>query len=216
MYGDRWLSHQDRYQRAGEFLEVVRGLWEQDRFSFAGQHYSISEATLRPRPEPPPIVFVSGESEAAIELAARAGDYLFVNGDDVDRVAALGDRVNSRARQHGRQVRLALSAFGLVRTRAAEAEGAVQRLLDDADLDTIRYFDQQMDTAVVAHTRGSDRDRIEANLGLRSGLTGEAGAVIERLRRFEAAGVDAVLLKFEGEEDEAERFAREVMAPFRR
>jgi FMNH2-dependent dimethyl sulfone monooxygenase len=215
MYGDTWLEHSARYQRASEYLAVVRGLWECDRFSFEGRHYRIAQGILRPRPKPSPIVFVSGESDAAIELAARSGDYLFVNGDDVARVRALVDRVKTRAHQHGRVVRVALSAFGLVRARAADADTAIQRLLDDADLETIRYFDHQMDRQVVAHNRGSDRDRIEANLGLRAGLTGEPRSIIERLRHFEAAGVDAVVIKFEGDADEASRFAREVMGPYR-
>jgi FMNH2-dependent dimethyl sulfone monooxygenase len=215
-YGDTWLPHEGRYQRAGEYLDVIRGLWEHERFSFEGRHYTVRDAELRPRPTPAPIVYVSGESEAAIELCARSGDYLFVNGDDVERVHALGEKVKARARQHGRQVRLALSAFGLVRPRAADAAAAIQRLQDDADLDVIRYFDQHMDSQVVAHTRGTDRDRIEANLGLRTGLVGDPAAIVERLRRFEAAGVDAVLVKFEGEPDEATRFAVEVIAPYRR
>ena len=216
MYGDTWLPHAERYQRAGEYLDVIRGLWQQDRFSYDGRHYRISEGTLRPRPDPQPVVIVSGESDAAVDLAARAGDYLFVNGDDVERVEALGARVKARARErYGRQVRLALSAFGLVRGRAAEAEHALERLVHDADPETIRYFEQQMDTAVVAHNRGSDRDRIEANLGLRAGLVGDPATIVARLRRFEAAGVDVVLVKMEGDDHEEERFAREVILPFR-
>jgi FMNH2-dependent dimethyl sulfone monooxygenase len=217
MYGDTWLPHAERYQRAGEYLDVIRGLWRHDAFTYAGRHYRIADGLLRPRPDPEPIVFVSGESEAAIELAARAGDYLFVNGDDLDRVQALAERVKRRAREgYRRTVRVALSAFGLVRDSAAEAQAAVERLLARADGDTIAYFEQQMDGAVVAHNRGDSRDRVEANLGLRSGLIGDGPGLCERLHRFEAAGVDAVLVKLEGGTEEAARFARSVVTPFRR
>jgi dimethylsulfone monooxygenase len=216
MYGDSWLAHDERYRRAAEYLDVIRGLWTADVFSYQGQYFRVERGVLRPRPEPQPIVFVAGESDAAVDLAARAGDYLFVNGDDIERVQALGERLKTRARQrHGRRVRLALSAFGLVRDETAAAEACVLRLQADADLETIRYFDEQMDRQVVAHNRGTDQDHIEANLGLRAGLVGDGETIRARLRRFEAAGVDAILLKLEGQPDEAERFARQVIAPHR-
>ena len=212
MYGDGWLDHAERYRRAGEYLDVVRGLWSQDTLDHEGRHYRVRRGLLRPRPDPLPPVFVAGESDAAIELAARAGDYLFVNGDEVERVHALGQRVKRLARErHGRTIRLALSAFGLLRDSVASARAEVDRLLADADRALIGYFEDQMDEAVVAHNRGTSTDRIEANLGLGSGLVGDASTIVERIRRFEEAGVDAILVKLEGDGAEAERFARAVI-----
>jgi alkanesulfonate monooxygenase SsuD/methylene tetrahydromethanopterin reductase-like flavin-dependent oxidoreductase (luciferase family) len=39
-----------RAQKLDEALQIMAGLWSADRFSFAGQHYSLNEVTLLPRP----------------------------------------------------------------------------------------------------------------------------------------------------------------------
>ena len=213
MYGDGWLDHAERYRRAGEYLDVVRGLWSSDVLDYEGRHYRIRGGKLRPRPEQPPPVFVAGESDAALDLAARRKETTCSStGTEVERVQALGQKVKRLARErHGRTIRLALSAFGLLRDSTATARADADRWLADADRDLIGYFEDQMDGAVVAHNRGTSVDRIEANLGLSSGLVGDASAIVERIRRFEEAGVDAILVKLEGGAAEAERFARAVI-----
>jgi alkanesulfonate monooxygenase SsuD/methylene tetrahydromethanopterin reductase-like flavin-dependent oxidoreductase (luciferase family) len=39
-----------RAEKLDEGLAILAGLWSGERFSFAGQHYEISDVTLRPRP----------------------------------------------------------------------------------------------------------------------------------------------------------------------
>jgi FMNH2-dependent dimethyl sulfone monooxygenase len=216
MHGDTWLPHAERYRRAGDYLDVVRALWERDEVTIERGYYPMNAGTTSPRPSTSPPVFVAGESEAAVDLAARAGDYLFVNGGELPVIAALAAKVKGRAKdRHGRQVRLALSGFALLRDSQAEAEDAAASLSAAADHELIAYFDSQIDGPVVAHHRGVAQDRLEANLGLKSGLIGDAHTIRERLQAFAHAGVDAVLLKLEPGEEHLARFAREVIAPLR-
>jgi FMNH2-dependent dimethyl sulfone monooxygenase len=72
-YGVHFEQHEDRYARTAEWLEVVDGLWKQDRFSFAGNYYRIENAVLQPKPlsRPRPVLYAGGESEAAKDLIAR-------------------------------------------------------------------------------------------------------------------------------------------------
>jgi FMNH2-dependent dimethyl sulfone monooxygenase len=216
-YGDPWLSHAERYARAGELVDVVRGLWTKPVFDYAGSYYRVPEAQLWPKPEVLPQVTIAGESEHALELCARAGDVLFVNGDEPERVAKIVSRVKGLARErYGREVKVALSALGLVRASAAEVKARTEALRSAIDWSTVNYFDTQVDRAVIAHNRGSSADRIEANLGFNAGLCGTGDAVLARLDAFEQAGVDAVFLKFEPARKEAELFAEHVLRPYRR
>lgn len=76
-YGD-WLSHNERYARTGEFLEICQGLWAKNGgVNFTGKYFQVEDARintpfvspLRTAPE----VFVSGGSDLARDLAARYG-----------------------------------------------------------------------------------------------------------------------------------------------
>lgn len=215
-YADVWLPHGERYARASEYLDVIRGLWTASELDYEGLYYTATRSLLEPKPDPLPPIFIAGESDRAIELAARAGDYLFINGGDPDAVAALVGKAKRLARErHGRSLRVALSAFGVVRASQAEARRVVDGFRERADEVTIGYFQRHMDSAVVAHNRPSASSTLEANLGLDAGLIGDPQTILKRLAALEDAGVDAVLIKGEPALDEAERFARDVIAPYR-
>jgi dimethylsulfone monooxygenase len=215
-YADTWLPHAERYARASEYLDVIRGYWTQTSLDYRGQYFSISRGVLEPKPEPLPPVIVAGESERAVELAARAGDYLFINGGELEQVASLVERAKTRARErYGRSVKVALSAFGVVRSSDAEARAVVDGFRARADATTIAYFRQHMDGAVVAHNRAGEAETLEANLGLSSGLIGAPETILARLGDLERAGVDAVMVKCEPPFEEAERFASRVIDPYR-
>ena len=40
----------ERGARANESLEIVRGLWANERFSYAGRHYTVQDVGIAPRP----------------------------------------------------------------------------------------------------------------------------------------------------------------------
>jgi len=68
----------DRKTRAGrleEGIEVMRGAWTQDDFSYAGKHYKVKNIRLMPRPiqSPHPPLWIGAGAPKAIERAARMG-----------------------------------------------------------------------------------------------------------------------------------------------
>jgi len=65
----------ERGARTNESLEIIRGLWTNERFSYAGRHYSVQDVGIAPRPLQPSLpIWVGGTSDAALRRAARYGD----------------------------------------------------------------------------------------------------------------------------------------------
>src|ERR1041384_6686825 len=62
-YGLQFDQHDDRYARTTEWVDVVKGLWREERFSFEGQFYRTEEAICSPKPLHAPILYAGGESE---------------------------------------------------------------------------------------------------------------------------------------------------------
>ena len=58
------------------------------------------------------------------------------------------------------------------------------------------------------------QDYSVSNRGLKSGLVGTPEQLVERLRAFEAAGVDLVLLQFSPQYEEMERFSESVIVRY--
>ena len=59
-----------------EALEVIRGIWTTDDYSFEGRHFSAKGITAHPRPvsKPHPPIWIGGNTAAARQRVARFGD----------------------------------------------------------------------------------------------------------------------------------------------
>ncbi len=73
-----------RVDRFAEGVAVVAGLLESDgAFSFSGQHYTVTDHTLLPRPvqRPRPPLILGGGGRRVLTLAGQLGDIVSINVD---------------------------------------------------------------------------------------------------------------------------------------
>ena len=65
-----------RSEKLAEYLEVLKKMWGEDKSSFHGKYYSITEATCLPKPvqKPHPPINMPGRYPATIRTAARHAD----------------------------------------------------------------------------------------------------------------------------------------------
>jgi alkanesulfonate monooxygenase SsuD/methylene tetrahydromethanopterin reductase-like flavin-dependent oxidoreductase (luciferase family) len=62
----------ERAPRFEESIEVIRGLWREDDFSFDGQYYSVDGVSVNPKADAR--VCVGGSAQPAVRRAGRLGD----------------------------------------------------------------------------------------------------------------------------------------------
>jgi dimethylsulfone monooxygenase len=217
-YGEPWLDHDERYRRSAEFIEVLRGLWNEETFSYRGDFYRIHEAWLAPRPTVTPEIFQGGNSSAARAMAARHSDWYFMNGGDLETVRAQVAEVRALAAEQGRELRFALNAFPVVRDTEEEALAALDRIVRHANADAVRAFAGHVRDAGSSTTdrigmwASSDvASMVQPNDGFRPGLIGTPAQVAARIEAFAEAGVDCLLCGFLDFAAELPAFGREVI-----
>ncbi len=68
----------ERRSRFVEGIEVMRGLWTSDDFSYTGRHYDIAHANLQPKPvqQPHPPLWIGATAPKGVERAGRIGANL--------------------------------------------------------------------------------------------------------------------------------------------
>jgi alkanesulfonate monooxygenase SsuD/methylene tetrahydromethanopterin reductase-like flavin-dependent oxidoreductase (luciferase family) len=91
------IPRKERPARMEEGLAIIRGLWEQETFSYAGKHFKIAPISLRPRPVQRRLpIWVAGLTEKSIDRAARYGCHFAGAG------AATGMQIyDASLRRHG-------------------------------------------------------------------------------------------------------------------
>jgi len=81
--GLQWPEPPERFQRMKEAIILMRRLWEDDRVTFEGDYYSVSNATIYDKPGQPIPVYIGASGPAATRLAGRIGDgWITTSGKD--------------------------------------------------------------------------------------------------------------------------------------
>jgi alkanesulfonate monooxygenase len=136
-YGD-FLSKDERYERADEFLHIVRSLWSGGSVTFNGRHQRVEEATIPRRPDPVPPLYFGGSSKAAGPVAARHSDVYLTWGEPVADVAAKIAWIRAQAAEAGRTLRFGIRLHVITRDTSEAAWAETQRLLEGIDPESIR------------------------------------------------------------------------------
>jgi FMNH2-dependent dimethyl sulfone monooxygenase len=213
-YGVRFDEHDRRYDRTSEWLSVVNGMWSEPVFSHSGEFYTVEEAVLEPKPvrRPRPTLYAGGESPAAKALIAERCDAWLTHGDPPDVIGRKVADMRER-RDRLRLEPMSFGAAGYVIARANEraARAEMERITDvrQSARGYANYQDWIQNTQL--EQRVSLEDYSVSNRGLRAGLVGTHEQVAERIRAFEEAGLDLMLLQFSPQYEEMERFAEEVI-----
>ena len=74
IFGDAWPELDVRLEMLEEAVEIMRGLWRGENYSYRGKHYTVENARIYTLPDTPPDIYVSGFGPKAVEVAARIGD----------------------------------------------------------------------------------------------------------------------------------------------
>jgi alkanesulfonate monooxygenase len=235
----RFGVHDDkdtRYRQTGEFLEIVRGAWSGEPFSFRGHHYEVTDATTREPPEPVPEIYFGGASPAAEQVAASQVEVYLAWGEPPAMVSERVERMRTLAESADRSRRAPLR-FGIrfhviARPTAAQAWAVADALLDGMDPGAIaaaqRDFasTQSVGQRRMAELHGGDPERLTvspnvwAGIGLVRGgvgtaLVGSYDEVADRIVEYQALGFDEFILSGYPHLEEAYWFGEGVMPRLR-
>ena len=213
-YGVRFDQHDDRYARTSEWLDVVNGCWSEPVFSYTGAYYSVDETILEPKPvrQPRPTLWAGGESETAKRMIATKCDAYAMHGGTPEEIAPKIADMRARRETLGLPpMQFCMATYMIVRESEAAAKKEVERITR-ATPDSPGYANYQ---DWVANTHLEQKVSLEdysvSNRGLRPALIGTAEQVAERVREYEAVGVDLLLVQCSPQLEEMERISEEVM-----
>ncbi|MGW2420486.1 LLM class flavin-dependent oxidoreductase [Streptomyces sp. NPDC001709] len=226
-YGD-FLDKDARYRRTGEFLHIVRQLWDGKSVDLHGEHLRVEEARLSRVPDPVPEVYFGGSSPAAGEVAARYADVYLTWGEPPAQVAEKIAWIRKLAAEHGRTLRFGIRLHVITRDTSDHAWAEADRLLDGFDPATVRAVQAGLARSEsegqqrMLALHGGSRESLEihpnlwAGIGLVRGgagtaLVGSHDEVAERIEEYHALGIDEFVLSGYPHLEEAYWFGEGVL-----
>jgi probable F420-dependent oxidoreductase len=202
------LVGKDRGALLEEGIDLLRRLTSDGPVTFEGRHYRTRSLEMYPKPVHQPLrVLVGGHQQIAIERAIRYGEG-WIPGwrpfEELERWIAL---LRETAAAAGRDPASLIVAPQLSCLLAPTHQEAIERY---------------QRSGMVQHRVSLAYTGRDPALAVENNLIGSPAAVLEKVERLAAAGVDHLAcitfcVNSRGEYDEQVRmFAEEVMEPFRR
>lgn len=223
------LSKQERYELTDEFLEVWRGVMQQQVVDFEGKHLAVKGAKLLfpPVQDPYPPLYFGGSSPIAKEIAAKHVDLYLTWGEPPAQVAEKIAEVKQLAAAQGRTLRFGIRLHVIVRETTAQAWDAANDLIRYLDDDTIAAAQKALANAdsegqrrmVALHSGRRDQLEISPNLwagvglvrgGAGTALVGDPDTVAQRMQEYIDLGIDTFIFSGYPHLEEAYRFAELV------
>ncbi|MCM3183310.1 FMNH2-dependent alkanesulfonate monooxygenase [Priestia megaterium] len=208
-----FLSHDERYEAADEFLDVWKGLLAGDTVNYEGKHIHVenSELLYPPVQKPSPPIYFGGSSPAGQKVAAKHSDVYLTWGEPPEQVREKITTVRKQAEAEGRTVKFGIRLHIIVRETEEEAWQAADRLIQHLDDDTIqaaqrtfaRYDSVGQQRMASLHRGTREELTISPNLwagvglvrgGAGTALVGSAENVAKRIKEYEALGIESFIL----------------------
>ncbi len=204
MFGLAQKEHDERYEVADEWTQVLKALWtvegEQD---FRGRYFDVPSAFMEPKPlqKPYPVIMNAGSSPAGRRFAAKHSDLIFAGLTNAETAPQQIAEIKALAReQFGREIRVFGRGHIVCRDTRQEAE---------------QYYDyvhrQVADFAGAAnvtgiskvHSQSTDWTADERKLleGMVAGfwgipMVGSPDQVTQQLIDLHGAGADGIAISF--------------------
>jgi alkanesulfonate monooxygenase SsuD/methylene tetrahydromethanopterin reductase-like flavin-dependent oxidoreductase (luciferase family) len=193
--GSPFPSTRERLRGLEESIQIMRGMWTEERFSFEGKHFSVKDAVCEPKPVRPPEILVGGGGERVLMgIAARYADtwnnMAVFQGELAKKVDALKRRCDELGRDF-ESIEISQQCTVVIAEDGAAARAALAK--------AGKVYGGHMGAALEEH-----------------GIWGSPGEVIERIERHRALGVSSFIIEFFGRDtrEPARLFAEKVRPAF--
>jgi pyrimidine oxygenase len=200
--GDAYFGR--RYDYAGEYVHVMRELWETGKSDFRGEFFQMDDCRLSPQPQVDMKLICAGQSEAGMAFTAKYADYNFCFGKGLNTPAACAptmQRMQAAAAITGRTI-ASYPLFMVITGDTDEDAFAKWELYKSgADQEALAWLTEQgaADTKSAGDTNVRQMVDPTSNVNINMGtLVGSHANVARMLDEVAAVpGVAGVMLTFD-------------------
>lgn len=220
MFGAPFLDHDERYDYAAEWFDIVKMLWtREDSFCFHGKFFKIDDGFSMPKPlqRPMPPAINAGGSPKGKAFIGSQCDIAYVllqDPNDVEKSRSSVQSYREAAAKHDRSLQVWTHAYVIQRDTEEEAQRYLQRIgvefgNEEAADNAAHYLGLNSQIFTPEQWQGF-------KLNLKAGygglpLVGTAQSIAAMLAKLSEAGIDGVSLHWVDYLDGIARFRSGVL-----
>ncbi|MEU6697566.1 LLM class flavin-dependent oxidoreductase [Pseudonocardia sp. NPDC046786] len=210
----------NRYDRASEYLQVMRELWATGRSEFKGKFYQMDDCRLGPTPTSPIEVVCAGQSDRGMQFTAEWADYQFLSCKaDPQELRQLNGRLKAASDKTGRKIGSYPLFAVVLRDTDEEAKAAVDDWRANQDLDAVQTLGGHASTD-SAEDQKSIRNQLLGSDAFMIGwdvIGGSPQTVADKINALaEVEGTSGIMFTFQDYLVDMDKFGKEVMPLLKR
>jgi alkanesulfonate monooxygenase SsuD/methylene tetrahydromethanopterin reductase-like flavin-dependent oxidoreductase (luciferase family) len=220
MFGEPQMEHDERYERAVEWLDVIKRLWTlEEEFDFEGRYYQIRKGWLAPKPiqKPYPVVMNAGGSDRGRHYAAKYCDVAFtvLASHRFEDIQAQVARYRTLAREeYGRELQVWTNAYIVQGETEREARAFFNYYVhEQGDWEAVDNLVTMLGINAQSLPPGVEQKLKEHFIAGWGGfpLIGTKEQVVDGLAMLSRAGFDGVILSWARYVEEMRGFQEETL-----
>jgi FMNH2-dependent dimethyl sulfone monooxygenase len=204
MFGLAQKEHDERYEVADEWTQVLKQLWTIDgERDFHGRYFDVPAAFMEPKPlqKPYPVIMNAGTSPAGRAFAAKHSDLIFAGLTNFETAPQQIAEIKALAmEQFGREIRV----FGRGHIVCRDTQQEAEEYYDYVHRQVADFAGAANVTGISkAHSQSTDWTTDERKLleGMVAGfwgipMVGSPDQVTQKLLDLHAAGADGIAISF--------------------
>ena len=133
------LEHDQRYDLAEEWTDIVRRLWTEPAVDFAGRYFTLKDCVSEPKPlsRPRPDLICAGMSARGLSFAVNWADICFIGGRTLRERRETSLRARTLAASRGGTTRTYMMCTVIHADTDAAAQALAALYRDGQDMDAI-------------------------------------------------------------------------------
>jgi pyrimidine oxygenase len=211
------LDHDQRYDLAREWIDIVKKLWTEENVTVDGKYFKMDDCESYPKPisRPLPDLISAGMSDKGLRFGVEVGAACFIGGRDE---AELG-QVSRRAKQIAAEANKTVKTFAMYAivegATDAEAQARAQHYIDGVDVGAVKgmlasygLLDDGRENSMIARSRQAF---------MSSKLVGSAESIARQIvDTVRGADLDGMMLVFPDFVDDLKGFGERILPLVRR
>lgn len=203
MFDGTQRAHDERYDHADEWLDIVQRAWtHQGEFDLKGKYFNIERGFSEPKPLNRPFLMNAGGSPRGKRFCAQHCDaaYLIVkyqDGEDVARAQIQSYRDLAR-KEFGRDIQIWCYSYVVQRDTAAEAQRALDyyvKEMGDEPACTNVTKEIGIESGMFKSTEDAERFRYHIKAGFAGvPLVGTPEMIVSQFQKYADWGIDGICL----------------------
>ena len=211
-YGIKFDAHDERYELLSEYAAVLKGFWSKSPFSHKGKIYEFKDSFNEPKPAKAPFIYAGGESEKGRAAITEFADFYLMHGGTPQEIAEKIADMKERKKRAGlgEFKGFGMAAYVILRDTEEEAKREFERIINIKDESAYKNSYDDFTGNSNLDVEISKEEYSVSNRGLRPRLIGTAEQIAAKVKEYEKAGLNLIIIQCANMKEELRNIATKL------